>query len=616
MIEDWRHIENGWEIPTDYYSDQPYVVKTDDGAWLCTLTTGAGREGASGQHVVCLRSEDRGRSWSKPVRIESPEGPEASYAVLLKVPGGRVYCLYNYNADNIREIKGDPHHAPDMIVTRVDSLGHYVFRYSDDHGRSWSQKRYEIPVREFAIDRENVYQGSIRFFWNVGRPLVRDDAAYCSLHKVGGFGDGFFIRSEGVLLKSRNILTERDPERIVWETVPDGDVGIRTPEGGGLIAEEHSYTTLSDGSIYTIFRTIDGYPGYAISRDGGHTFGASRYLRFGDGRLVKHPRAANFVWRCENGRFLYWFHHHGGRFTGEGRKRYGGGFPYEDRNPVWISAGEECQTADGASISWSEPEIVLYDDDPLIRMSYPDLVEDGGEYYLTETQKDLARVHAIDPGFLDTLFSQSTRDTVAASGCLLEWRSTEADASEERAVDQVDMPALPRFLERDTRRADHGSKDNRSGLTFEIWFRLVDLDPGQTILDWTDDSDRGIVVRTSERKSVEILFGDGFQRGCWDTDAGSLHEDELHHLAFVFDGGPRILSLVVDGRVQDGGDARQFGWCRFSPTLRGCEGAEVCTIGADFRGEVVGFRIYDRALLHTECIGNYRAGPEARVEGK
>ena len=75
---DWRDIRNGWEIPTESYSDQPYVVKTDDDAWLCVMTTGAGREGQAGQHVVTLRSEDRGRTWDEPVAVEPADGPEAS----------------------------------------------------------------------------------------------------------------------------------------------------------------------------------------------------------------------------------------------------------------------------------------------------------------------------------------------------------------------------------------------------------------------------------------------------------------------------------------------------------------------------------------------------------
>ena len=46
---DWRNIETGGEIPTKTYADQPYILQTDDGAWLCILTTGAGREGEPGQ---------------------------------------------------------------------------------------------------------------------------------------------------------------------------------------------------------------------------------------------------------------------------------------------------------------------------------------------------------------------------------------------------------------------------------------------------------------------------------------------------------------------------------------------------------------------------------------
>jgi hypothetical protein len=61
--EDWRNIRTGWEIPSETYADQPYVVKTDDGAWLCILTTGPGREGTKGQHVASLRSTDQGRTW-------------------------------------------------------------------------------------------------------------------------------------------------------------------------------------------------------------------------------------------------------------------------------------------------------------------------------------------------------------------------------------------------------------------------------------------------------------------------------------------------------------------------------------------------------------------------
>ena len=397
MSVDLRHIVHGHQIPCELYCDQPYVVIADDGAWVCAMTTGKGVEGATGQHVICLRSPDHGRSWTAPVDVEPADGPEASYAVLLKVPGGRIYCFYNHNTDRVPEVKRED----GGVYKRVDSLGHYVFKYSDDHGKSWSARRYDIPVREFECDRQNVYGGKLCFFWNVGRPLILGNAAIMVLHKVGAMGKGFFAQSEGAFLRSRNILTERDPERISFETLPLGDVGLRTPAGGGRVSEEQSICALSDGSLYCVYRTVDGHPACGYSRDGGETWTAPQYASYTPGgRHIKHPRAANFAWRCSNGKFLYWFHNHGGTFL-RNMPEWG---PYEDRNPAWLCAGVERDSAQGKVIHWSQPEIALYDDDTFIRISYPDLIEEGGRFFITETQKTIARVHEVQDRVLRRLW--------------------------------------------------------------------------------------------------------------------------------------------------------------------------------------------------------------------
>ena len=176
MIDD-RNIRTGYEIPTETYSDQPYVVQTDDGAWLCAVTTGTGREGQGGQHVVTMRSTDMGRTWTGPVDVEPADGPEASYAALLEIPegypnAGRVYIFYNHNTDNVRQVIADKDAYPDGYCRRVDSLGHHVFKFSDDYGQSWSEKRYDIPMRAMEIDRNNPYGGDLKFFWNVGKPFI------------------------------------------------------------------------------------------------------------------------------------------------------------------------------------------------------------------------------------------------------------------------------------------------------------------------------------------------------------------------------------------------------------------------------------------------------------
>ena len=472
-VPDPRHLSNGWVIPDEHYADQPYIVKTGDGAWLCAITTGKGNEGAGGQHVVSLRSSDKGRTWEKPVDIEPADGPEASYVVLLKTPYGRVYAFYNHNTDRVPEVKREDGGS----YKRVDSLGHYVFKYTDDDGRTWSAQRHEVPVREFACDRTNTYGGKLRFFWNVGKPAVLGDAALLVLHKVGAMGAGFFAQSEGAFLKSPNILAERDPAKIVFETLPEGDAGLRTPPGGGRVAEEQSVVPLSDGSLYCVYRTIDGWPACAYSRDGARTWTTPAYKTYTPGgRRVKHPRAANFVWKCANGKYLYWFHNHGGRFVGAlGANGKDGRSPYDDRNPAWLMAGREIDTPSGRMLEWSQPEILLYDDDPYIRMSYPDLVEENGDTYITETQKTVGRTHLVPRALVRGLFGQWENRSVATNGLLLNL------SGKAPLPAQTAMPKLPAFNRRDAKSEDQRGLDLRAGFSLDLWLAPGARAPGQEI---------------------------------------------------------------------------------------------------------------------------------------
>lgn len=605
-IPDPRHISHGWNIPSEGYADQPYIVQTDDGAWLCAITTGKGAEGSPGQHVVSMRSANRGRSWEQMVSIEPVDGPEASYVVLLKVPGGRIYAFYNHNTDNVREVKREDR----GVTRRVDSLGYYVFKYTDDHGRTWSAQRHVIPVREFAADRNNIYGGKIRFFWNVGRPIILGDAALLVLHKVGAMGNGFFAQSEGAFLRSRNILTERDPAKITFETLPDGDIGLRTPAGGGRIAEEQSIAALSDGSLYCVYRTVDGWPANAYSRDGGRTWTPPAYMSYTpDGPRVKHPRAANFVWRCGNGRFLYWFHNHGGPFIAKMHADTTGatGNPYNDRNPAWLMAGVERDTPQGKRIAWSQPEILLYDDDPFIRMSYPDLVEDGGRFYITETQKNVGRVHEIPTALVDGLFNQFDARTVTREGLALQLPADRPEAPADAGQmlpKEVAMPKLPEFHVRDAKRPDHGGADLRAGFSLDLWIKVDSTEPGLPLLDSRDARGRGLVLATANAGRLRITLNDGRSESSWECDTGALRPGTLRHVVATVDGGPKIITFVVDGVLNDGGVDRQFGWGRFSPHLRAPNGDGALRIDASVRS----LRIYQRALRTSEAVGNFRAG--------
>jgi hypothetical protein len=582
---DPRHRRSGAIIHSLVYADQPYIVRTDDGAWLCVVTTGTGSEGEPGQHVTSRRSTDCGQTWSDPMPLELPGPPESSYAVLLKAPTGRIFCFYNYNTDNVRMVPGEKcDWCPDGNWTRVDTLGYFVFRWSDDHGRSWSADRITIPVREFAVDRANIYSGKMRFFWNVGRAFIHGGRACVPLHKVGRFGRGFLRDTEGVLLTSCDLFAVANPADAKWDTLPDGDIGIRPVPGSGDVAEEQSFSELSDGSLFVIFRTIGGSPGHAYSRDGGHTWTSPTYLCYADGRRVRHPRAATFVWRCADGRYLLWFHNHAGQW-------------YDDRNPVWLAMGEEIDSPSGRVIAWGQPEIGLYDDDVYVRMSYPDYIEEGDKAYLTETQKAEARVHLIPSEILVSLRAQPRLVAAPTLGSVFTWRR-ETDLG----TVEVAVPAMPDFTMRDGSRTDHGQKDLRTGCSFLLRLCMTNVIPGQVLFCSRTRDGAGYMLETAEQGSVKMSFSDGRTAHHWTSDRGLISPGKTHHIGIILDGGPKLVLILVDGILNDGAGLRQFGWGRFSPNLQHVRGGETVQIAPHIQD----FRLFDRALRVTEVIGDSR----------
>lgn len=581
---DWRNITNGRIIPDEGYCDQPYIVVNDDGSWVCTMTTGAGAEGQGGQHIISIRSTDRGHTWSEPVDIEPADGPEASWVMPLKVPSGRIYAFYTYNVDNMREVRANT----DYARKRVDTLGAYMFRYSDDGGRSWSGKRYDIPMRLMDIDRNNPYGGDVLFFWGVGKPIVQGDNVYFGFSKIRSFGEGFIEESQSCFMKSDNILTEADPEKIRWETLPEGESGLIAPVGP--IAEESNLAGLPDGSLYATYRTVDGHPCHAYSRDGGATWTETEYMTYSPGgRMLKHPRAANFIWRIGENRYLYWFHNHGGT-------------NYNSRNPAWITGGIY---RDGF-MHWSQPEVLLYDDRVGNRMSYPCLVTYDGALYITETQKEIARLHDIDKGLVDGLFSQFDEGSVTSEGLVL---VVTGDKTYPFTVDMPELPAIRRT-------------GPIGGVTLDCVVTFKSLAPGQVLFDSRDDTVRGIALVTTEHETVRLILcgpivdtpgaagvhGGGYTETSWECDRGLLAPERRHHITTIADGGPCIISFVVDGILCDGGDQRQYGWGRFDQRLGDVNGADTAHVTPSLDGTIHTLRLYNRALRISEAVGNFHAG--------
>jgi hypothetical protein len=166
------------------------------------------------------------------------------------------------------------------------------------------------------------------------------------------------------------------------------------------------------------------------------------------------------------------------------------------------------------------------------------------------------------------------------------------------------IPKLPEFQVRDAKRADHGGADQRVGFSLDLWVDAGAAAPGRVLLDNRDAQGRGLELRTVARGALRITLHDGRTESAWESDAGTMAAGQPRHVVVTVDGGPKIITFVVDGVLQDGGEERQFGWGRFSPHLRSANGAKELKIDPAVRS----LRVYGRALRTSEAVGNFRAG--------
>jgi len=562
---DARNIRTGYRIPDEGYCDQPYTVITKDGNWLCTMTTGPGREGDHGQHIVATVSEDQGRTWSPLIDIEPSDGPEASWIIPLTTPGGRVYGFYTYNGDSLRTWNDKP--------VRTDTVGWYCYKYSDDNGRTWSNERYRLQLPPAPVDHTNTFGGEHQIFWGIGKPIVHDGTMWFAFSRCGAI---VVDKSEGWFYRSDNILHESDPDNIQWQLLPDGEHGLKDLEYGDVHAEQN-LVALSDGTLYCMYRTEIGYPFHAYSRDGGHTWTHPVHATYTpDGRRMKTPRACPRIWRTKNGKFLFWYHNH----SDTSRNGFSG------RNPAWLSGGIE---RDGY-IHWSQPEILLYDPNPAMRMSYPDLIEQDGRFWVTETQKTIARVHEIDKDLLEAMWTQGEVKQVARDGLVVEL--------DEEAI-QAGKVKLPKPFD----------VEESGGISLDLWVQFDDLAAGQIIADSRTPDGVGLALLTTDSNTIRIELNDGRTKASWDCDPNVFTPGKLHHVAAIVDAGPKIISFTVDGILRDGGDARPFGWERYSGPLGNIAGSGELRLAPSLDGKLKTLRLYDRYLRTSDAITNFHAGP-------
>lgn len=590
-LSDWRNIDNAYSIiPDEGYSDQPYFVINKNGEFVCIMTTGAGKEGQSGQHIVATISKDKGKTWSRLIDIEPADGPEASWAVPLEVPSGRIYTFYTYNYENRREILM----SNNKYLKRVDTFGKMMMKYSDDGGYTWSSKRYEIPMRNFDIDNNNVYGGKVQMFWSVALPLIgTDGAVYFPLSKVGNFGDGLMESSVGAILKSNNILLESDPDKIIWETLPDGKKGLQAPKG--IVCDEHNAVFLNEeGGLYCVARTNQGHNVQYYSYDNGHTWTEPEWVSYEpNGKLMKQPRCFSKIKKFSNGKYIMFFHNNSSRDYHHN--------PWYNRNPTWLCGGVEKN----GKIYWSQPEIFLYDMNYANGISYPDWIETDSCYYFSQTQKTIARLHKIPTEYLQKLWNQIDLKTITSISPKLFLKDVDLKKGKE-----FEIPLLGNPPREGLSRGD--------GFSLEFKLTIPQMRKDEVLLDTRKKMDEGVgnksqyygngfVVSILKDNALEFKLIDGRSQIVHATEPNVLKSNSENHFVINVDAQAKVITFVINGDLWDGGK-RAFGYTRFDQYLYDINGESKVSFSKTFPGKIKFFRLYDHCIGTTDAIGNYRYG--------
>ena len=165
------------------------------------------------------------------------------------------------------------------------------------------------------------------------------------------------------------------------------------------------------------------------------------------------------------------------------------------------------------------------------------------------------------------------------------------------------MPRLPAFNQRDAHRADMRKQDLRQGFSLDLLLTLDTLKDGHILLDNRTEDGRGFCLYLSGRETVEILLNDGCSASHWNSDPGAIQPGRRHHLVVTVDGGPKIITFIIDGVLGDGGSSRQFGWGRFSHDLKSANGETELRISH----RIQSLRIYPRPLRTSEAVLNFNA---------
>lgn len=618
---DPRDLKSGHMVSdrNGYYDSQNIVAVGGRGGvpltLSCILHHSENREGGPGLQLFGTRSIDRGRTWTPLAAVDEPsrQSHDGYQLVHRRADGSeRIFLFYGWNVGSRYTPEWEAR-LPELRRTDMQLDEGYWFRVSDDHGATWGADRHLIPVRRTRIDRDNPWAGATMGMFLCDKPSVIGGSVYMAFQKTTD-GAGETAGSEVFFLRSRNLLHIDDLRDAEWETLPDDDVGLQAPDGELSLGEEPHIVEVGSGNpnrVCALWRTETGKLAASYSSDGGASWEPSFWLTHEgtpQGRPLRNPRGSITPFRLRetgaDGSAEYvMLYYNNGRTDRLG---------YVGRRVYWLTLGH---STDGV-IRWSEPELALYwdgtgfEDRPdwnpdwaiVDGPGYPDFAElDDGSLLFVESNKLAVRCHEVEPRLLAHLRAQHELAAVPTEALALDWSGGS----------QHSGPVLP-----DLRAG--------GGATVSLRFRgsLASLGLQRTLVSafsevtaalgeepTTSTITKGWSITVDPDGELELFITDGFGTSLRHRTgiavASDVWDGDDHVVTFVLDGGPKVVSVVVDERLDDGGASPQ-GWAFFPKDLGEVGGSELLLAPA-FGGALSRVLLYDRALLTTEAIGIARA---------
>ncbi|MDO4570826.1 MAG: sialidase family protein [Planctomycetia bacterium] len=341
----------------DCYNDHFQVFDGPKGI-LFALTCQATCEGALDQHVTLFRSDDKGKTWSKPRVLAGPrtmndDTPIASWGFPLVSKSGRIYVIYNQ-------------YQPGKVSTNRQHTGVMACIFSDDLGETWSAPE-EIPIPRTSNDSSDPSIPPEWVVWQKPTRVGKNGTYIVGVTRYAAPEHHAKYRTVTEFIHFENIDEDPSPKelKLSWRMINDQALHV------GVHCEEPAIVKLPDGRLFALMRTGIGCPCWSVSSDDGLTWTQPEKLLDKDGGTpFPHPVSPCplYDWRgneAASGLYFALIHNHFDPKKG----------PWQNRGPLYLIAGKYQEGARQPIWFTSEPRLFI--DRP-----------SGNSFYTSTTQVD------------------------------------------------------------------------------------------------------------------------------------------------------------------------------------------------------------------------------------